>query len=462
MTIEDCLKQGEGKKVEFKRDLSSPEPIIKTLIAFANSAGGTLLIGVDDETRDVLGVQNPLKEEERLANWIADRIQPKLIPEIEICAWRSTQLIRVHVFPSSLRPHWLKRIGRDRGTFVRIGSTNRQADSALITSLMRSIHSLSFDESPLPELSSEAIDFRVPSELFAEQGRNIAKKELNTLGVLTPVQGKHVPTVGGLLLFGRDHRATFPDAWMQCGRFKGTTRADIVDHTDLCKPIALLPDAAMEFMKKHALRGLQIRNARGMERWSVPMDAVRESVINALVHADYSLRGTPIRLSIYDDRLTVESPGFLLPGLTVEDILSGVSRLRNRVIARVFRELELIEQWGSGIPRIVRDCKEYGLSPPLFEEMATGFRLTIYLGREGGHVPIKEKDVLVLRYIESQEKGASTAAIASHFGISTRTVRNRVGRLTELGLLAPIGSNQTDPKRRYVLTEEGRMAIAKP
>jgi hypothetical protein len=132
MNINDHLRRPKGKTLEFKRDQSSPLPILKTLTAFANGAGGTLVIGVADKTRDVVGVQDALDQEEKLANWIADGIVPKLAADIEISAWRSIQLLVVHVFPSALRPHHLRKKGTQAGTYIRIGSTNRQADAPLI------------------------------------------------------------------------------------------------------------------------------------------------------------------------------------------------------------------------------------------------------------------------------------------------------------------------------------------
>src|SRR3546814_14444784 len=95
--------------------------------------------------------------------------------------------------------------------------------------------------------------------------------------------------------------------------------------------------------------------------WSIPLTILREAIVNALVHSDYSQRGTPIRIAFFDDRIDIESPGMLLPGMTVEDMKSGVSRIRNPVIARVFRELHLIEQWGSGVRRIFAEAAEQGL-----------------------------------------------------------------------------------------------------
>lgn len=98
--------------------------------------------------------------------------------------------------------------------------------------------------------------------------------------------------------------------------------------------------------------------------WSIPLTILREALVNAIVHADYSQKGAPIRVSFFDDRIEIENPGILLPGMTIEDVKQGVSRIRNRVIARVFRELDLIEQWGSGFRRILKDAEELGLSQP--------------------------------------------------------------------------------------------------
>ena len=260
MSIDDYLRRPEGKTLEFKRDLSSPLPILKTLTAFANGAGGTLVIGVEDKTRDVVGVQDALDQEEKLANWIADGIEPKLAADIEICAWRSIQLLVVHVFPSVLRPHHVRKSGAEAGTYVRIGSTNRQADAPLIASLQRSVLATSFDEEPLPKLSSEALDFRVASELFAER-RAMGPREMESLGALARVQRRRVPTVGGLLLFGKDPVSTFPDAWLQCGRFAGDTKADIFDHTELRQPLPCLVEAGMDFVRKHAMRGMALDGA---------------------------------------------------------------------------------------------------------------------------------------------------------------------------------------------------------
>src|SRR5439155_21567804 len=140
---------------------------------------------------------------------------------------------------------------------------------------------------------------------------------------------------------------------------------------------------AIAFVEKHALHGADIGRVRREEHWSVPPVAVREAIINAVVHADDAQRGAPIRLAIFDDRLEIENPGLLPFGLTLEDLPRGISKLRNRVIGRVFHALGLIEQWGSGIQRMSAACHDAALAAPVFEELATRFRVTIATARVG-------------------------------------------------------------------------------
>jgi predicted HTH transcriptional regulator len=135
-----------------------------------------------------------------------------------------------------------------------------------------------------------------------------------------------------MLLFGRERASHFPDAWIQVGRFEGTDKSKIVDRAEIRSyPIRAIEET-ITFVEKHSLRGAEIGAVRRRERWNLPPVAVREAVINAVTHADYSQRGAPIRVSIFDDRLEVENPGLLPFGLTVEDLHRGISKLRNRVI----------------------------------------------------------------------------------------------------------------------------------
>lgn len=446
MDLLDLLKRPEGKTLEFKRDLSSPDGALKTLVAFANTAGGTLLVGVEDRTARVRGVKHALEVEERIASLISDSITPRLAPDIEILPWRRTQLIAVQVYPSPARPHYIKREGSESGTYVRVGSTNRRADADMIQELRRVVRGESFDEQPMPDLDSEALDFRAASESFASF-RRLTRQDLATLHLVTNHQGRRVPTVGGMLLFGRDRSSHFPDAWIQAGRFAGVDKTRIADHAALRDlPVSAIEEA-IQFIEKHSTHGATIGRVRRKERWNLPPLAVREALINAVAHADYSQRGAPIRVSIFDDRLEIENPGLLPSGLTIEDLERGVSKLRNRVIGRVFHALGLIEQWGSGVQRMIAACREAGLPPPRFEEIATRFRVTIYTERVS-RPSVDTTDQTILDALSDGE-GRLTSEIAAVIGLTSRATRTRLARLVESGLLREVGTGPQDPKRRY-------------
>ena len=450
MDLVELLKRPEGKTLEFKRDLSTPEGALKTIVAFANTAGGTLLVGVEDESRHVRGVHGPLDLEERLANRISDLIVPRLVPELEILPWRRALVLAVQVYPSPSRPHYLKREGLDGGVYVRVGSTNRRADRELVDELRRFARGGAFDEQPMPGLDSEALDFRAASESFAPV-RKLGRADLETLRLITAHQGRKVPTVGGILLFGQDRERHFPDAWIQAGRFRDTDKSRIVDRTEIRSFPVRAIEEAIAFVQKHALHGARIGAVRRRERWSLPPVAVREAVINSVVHADYAQRGAPIRVSIFDDRLEVENPGLLPFGLTVEDLHRGISKLRNRVIGRVFHALGLIEQWGSGVQRMTTACREAGLAPPVFEEIATRFRVTLSTERVGPTV-LDETDQAILETLAGGE-GRLTSEIAKAIDLTPRATRTRLARLVGRGLVREVGTAPQDPKRRYFRVE---------
>ena len=477
MKLTEILRQTEGKNLEFKRDLSSPTGFLRTVVAFANTTGGVILIGVEDRTRHIRGVSDPLDLEERVVNLISDSIKPRLLPDVELLSYRNTQVVAVEVFPSPARPHYLTRDGLQRGTYARVGSSNRLADAALVAEMRRYATGESFDAGPLPALDSEAVDFRVASESFAP-ARTLTRHHLQTLRLLTLHQGRLVPTVGGILLFGADRLAHFPDAWIQAGRFAGVDKATIVDHLDIKTPPAQAVEDAVGFVQKHALHGITIDQVRRTEHWSVPIVAIREAIINAVAHADYSQRGAPIRLAIFDDRIEIENPGLLPFGLTLDDLPQGISRLRNRTIGRVFHELGLVEQWGSGVQRMIATCREAGLASPVWEEVGLRLRVTIYtaetdspvtdtagaagfkrgdgtpivavgeLGAATGYT-IDATDQSILTLLQGGGEHG-TAEVATAIGLSARATRTRLVKLVSLGLIREVGTGPHDPKRRYI------------
>ena len=182
----------------------------------------------------------------------------------------------------------------------------------------------------------------------------------------------------------------------------------------------------------------------------LPPAALREALVNAVVHADYAQPGAPTRVAVFDDRVEVENPGVLLGGLTIEDIREGVSRVRNRVMARVFHELGLVEQWGTGVQRMVASCVEAGLPEPEFAELGLRFRVTIRTDRSAAPA-LDRVDDRIVSYLRA-EGGRSTAEITVLVGLSARSVQHRLASLAERGVVVAVGSGPRDPRRRWFAT----------
>ena len=164
--IKGLLARDEGKTLEFKENCRSLASIMRTAVAFANTAGGSIVIGVKDKTKDVVGLSDVLKDEERLANSFTDSIRPILIPEIKIHAWRDRELLVITV-PHTVGPFYINAEGPENGVYIRLGSTNRRAGPEMIAELQRLARNTFFDEQPCSEISSEGIDFRAASEFFS-------------------------------------------------------------------------------------------------------------------------------------------------------------------------------------------------------------------------------------------------------------------------------------------------------
>jgi predicted HTH transcriptional regulator len=161
-------------------------------------------------------------------------------------------------------------------------------------------------------------------------------------------------------------------------RFRGEKRLDIFDQAEYHGHLPHVLDEVLAFLSKHAYLTAEFTGAaRRRDVLSIPLDAIREVLINAFVHASYETSGVNFKVAFLDDRIEVESPGTLMPGVTVEDVLSGVSVIRNPTIARVYREMGLIEQWGTGIPSVVDELAERGLPAPSIDEKPGRLIVTI-------------------------------------------------------------------------------------
>ena len=200
MTLQELLKEPEGKTLEFKRDLSSIEPVMKTLVAFANTAGGTLIIGIDDNKK-VVGVEDVLAMEEKITSCVADNIVPLLLPIIKIAPVGRKSIVIIEIASMfHLGPFYLKQKGRDKGVMVRLGSSTRQATPEIIKELEIRRQSSSFDAMPCLQASEADLDHELLKKTFENVTSKLTQANLKTLKILVNYGKQLVPSNAGIIL----------------------------------------------------------------------------------------------------------------------------------------------------------------------------------------------------------------------------------------------------------------------
>ena len=444
----EILLQPEGKTLEFKREIKKTDRFLQTVSSFANTAGGEIWIGIDDKTKSVYGIPDPLKEEERIASIIADAISPRLIPNIEIINYQSKSLLRVQIFPGSAKPYYIKSLGEDKGSYIRIGSTNRLADAALIQDMKRLQLGGCFDETPYPAVSIDDLDKDEFQKYLGAKG--IAKNSMENLKLITSEASRKVPTIGGVLLFGKNRHNYFPDALIKVGIFSGTDKSKLKEFVEFQQYLPESIDRSLQYIHEQIKTEYDFTGSRRKMKYKLPPEALREALINAVVHADYSTQGTSIRVSIFADRIEIENPGILPLGLTLDDIMSGVSKVRNKVIARYFEKAGLIEQWGSGVQRIIATIEEQHLQAPLFEELGHHFRVTFYFQKQiTQDVELSKNEKVLLQSLTVKPMG--TKDLAKKMKLSERTIRSLLQKLQEKSLVEHTGKDPFDPNKKFLI-----------
>ena len=407
MEILEKIKLPESRKLEFKESLPKPKKIVQTIVSFANGAGGELLIGIADKNREIVGVDDPFILEEQLTSIIHDSITPPISPFFIIINISGKLLLSVQVLSGSNKPYYAKALGLEKGVFVRVGSSNRMAESSVIKELQRQSRGRSYSAEIDFHHSLDGLQQDAILSFFSTLGQpNYKPESLVKWCIAGRNNGDTLPTVTGLVLFGEKIISTYDYAHIRLTRFLGTTTGKIEEGREYSLPIIdkieQLCDDITALLRKESY----VEGPRRLERTVIPYFAIREAVVNAIVHRDYSITSSSIKVNVFDDRLEIISPGILYGSFDIADLGTGLSECRNRSFVRIFRQLGLMEELGTGIARINELCHEKGLPTPLYEEQGYFFRVTIWQNKvqEGLAEQIEYK--LMMRSMSASELSA--------------------------------------------------------
>ena len=477
MTMEEIV-HGESKNVEFKETLpDKSEKYMKTIIAFANTQGGQLIVGVNDVTREVTGVDmdSVFKIMDRITNAVSDSCTPQIVPDITFQTIEGKTIVVVYVAPGANRPYYMKSRGKEGGTYIRVAGTSRQADADKIKELELEGARISWDElicvgyevkeNAIKKLCRDMNRYRNEMQQRkgnAEKLQQVTRAQLLNWNVIKKTEDGYLASNAFALLTGKH----FYYSRTQCAVFAGTDRGEFIDKKEYDGPLYGQIEEAYAFVLRNIRRSAKVEGLIRREGHELPPDAIREMIINAHCHRNF-LDNSCVQVALYDDRLEVTSPGGLCYGLTLEEAISGRSKQRNRIVAEVFNQMGLIEAWRTGLRNIRKAAKEYSLPEPQFIEMTGTFRVNLFrslspmedrqkIGKTSaknlksiGETSVKARKSIGVELNATQKSiidllsenvQMSGTELAERIGISKRNIETNIKKLKEKGILVRHGS----------------------
>ncbi len=367
------ISSPENLHTEFKLRPVHPDDLAAALVAFANTDGGDLFLGVNDQ-REIVGIGDPDRVAREVDNVAANNCEPPItvLQETLRSAGGQTVLV-VRVPKGDMRPY-----RTNRGVyFVRTSSGRRQASREELLRLFQATESLYYDETPFPRLSLQDLDLAAFESYLEDTGQSYLRGDdpERLLANWYLATNGH-PTLAGLLLFGRKPQQHLPYAQINAARFSGTDSSfDPTDRKDLGGRLLEVVDQAERFLDLHLPVPHVIHGFDPEPRPELPKEALREAIVNAVAHRDYTIRG-PIRLFVFDDRIEIHTPGRPPNGVDAEAMRSGAHVVRNPWIYARLSDAGLVTRAGTGIRRIVRlvveaTGREVGIEVRDFEVLLT-------------------------------------------------------------------------------------------
>lgn len=442
----------ESSKLEFKEGLPTNAKIIKTVIAFCNMHGGKIVYGVNN-SGTIIGVDeaDAHKVMEWLDKAIYDECTPPIIPLIYQQRIAGKLVLVIEISPGMNKPYYRKSYGLEKGTYMRLGRSSVKVKEDMIEELKWQSRGLSFDKMPVYRATKDDIDV-TQIEKFLTNRKNGAKfivseKMMLSYNILTREHDKTFPSVAGLITFGLNPQKFLTEAYILCSHFSGLKGREAIATRNCTGTIIEQYDNAYNFILSRLNKSYKIVDSIREENYEIPPVAIREVLMNTLLHRNYHLNA-PIKIAIYDDRVEFFSPGVFPSAIEINDLESGITYTRNPVIAKILWEAGYIEKMGSGFITLFDSYRNAGLAMPEVIE-GTNYVKCI-LPRYKMIEDQSQNEIRILRLFNSHNE-LSRANIVTQLNIPRATVGRLLSSLVKDGKLQRLGSGRSTKYRKSKL-----------
>lgn len=437
----------ESKSLEFKSKIPPFRSLIKTCVAFANGIGGKIIIGVDDKTLKIVGIDDSIRDRiyDEFTNSLYDATSPSMLVEVYEQRFGEQSVMIIDIPYSIKKPVFIKSEGIPNGVYLRAGSNTRKANKEYVEELMRENQCRYYDEEMINAdvgILSQTLLKKVFSRIDNERlmGEKIICRS-------TTNSKKYCPTVAGILAFCEMPDSYIPEALVICTKFQGREGRTIIQTEEIRGHLDKQIEDSFALIRAWLMRDYRLIGTKLKGKTIIPEEALREVITNALIHRKYWIPGA-VKIALYDDRLEIFSPGNF-PGLfNLQHLGDGSTFLRNPHIAKLARRLGLIEKLGTGIKLILDSCNKAAIQKPEFIEGSDSVKVVFPFLPAQKATDTDQEQLFALFDFYNELK---ISEVESYLDVSRNTATRRLNQLIAQGKIRRLGKG---PGVRYVLKEK--------
>jgi ATP-dependent DNA helicase RecG len=461
LVTEALRSNSELHNIEFKDARGGiPGDLWKVITAFSNTPpGGIIVFGVKEITDgkrkcEVVGGLDLATLQEKIVSLIEHKIVNNAAYSLEKIKIQDQDLLILNLDETNKesKPCYNSDLGMHRGACIRIGNVNRLINEEELRSFLRYSPAYNYDKTPLMSFSLESLSREKIKEFLDKSAKRRQRqfpsdqpleKLLQNLGLAVVIDNIPYPTLAGAIIFSEKQPQDYESLSryvVRCVRYSGkSASSEIVDQQDIYGTLDEQVDDSMKFALRNIKTKARIVGTKREESFEFPELGLREVIVNALIHRDYSNTGTYVQIVIFQDRIEISNPGTLPPGVTVENLkISQFSR--NGVIAKIMRDMDYMEEFGRGIDLIYSQMSKNGLVEPLFKNSSNSFKVTL-LGDD--YNKLNERQLKFWHVL--QDKNHLTASIAHEYfpHLSRQTINADLKEMVDMGLIDQRGSSSS-------------------